>query len=101
LILNNFYWRNTKESIQAEENDLPPYSNKVVLIDFHPIEKALYDDGLKEIDRLLEVCSSPLIVNANLARQVGAYTNFSNQSQVFPHLDDARAKFTECRRVSV
>lgn len=47
LILNNFYWRNTKQS--TSENVLPPYTNKVILLDFHPIEKALLADALKEV----------------------------------------------------
>jgi hypothetical protein len=48
LILSNFYWRNTKGSIPQEDYEIPPFKNQLVLLDFQPIEKALYDDCLED-----------------------------------------------------
>jgi hypothetical protein len=52
IILNNFYWRNTKESVKNDEYNLPPYTEDVQLCDFNEVEKSLYDDCLDNMGML-------------------------------------------------
>jgi DNA repair protein RAD5 len=60
IILNNFYWRNTKESVGKDEYNLPPYVEDIVIHDFAQIERCLYDDCLDNVAEKLEVCSNSI-----------------------------------------
>lgn len=48
IIFNNLIWRNTKESIH-DEYQVPDYEEKLIEIEFTPIEQLLHDHSSKFI----------------------------------------------------
>jgi len=57
LVVNNFTWRNTKSSVSSQI-DIPEYSESLVLLEFTPVERAVYN-YLKEAgkyEKMNEIC---------------------------------------------
>uniref|UniRef100_A0A6B2KWZ7 F-box domain-containing protein n=1 Tax=Arcella intermedia TaxID=1963864 RepID=A0A6B2KWZ7_9EUKA len=60
LLCRTVFWRNTKRSI-GTEFEVPDYQTELVLIDFHPVETALYEDAQDDQEKRLEVCCNPFL----------------------------------------
>jgi hypothetical protein len=44
ILLSNLYWRNTKDNVLEDEFQIPDCETDLVLIDFHNVERTLYED---------------------------------------------------------
>lgn len=62
IIFSNFYMRNTKESIK-DEYQIPNCEEELVLLDFHPVEAAIYaEERMKQNPaRQREICNHLLL----------------------------------------
>eukprot|EP01127_Copromyxa_protea_P003356 TRINITY_DN13182_c0_g1_i1.p1 TRINITY_DN13182_c0_g1~~TRINITY_DN13182_c0_g1_i1.p1 ORF type:complete len:1050 (+),score=253.50 TRINITY_DN13182_c0_g1_i1:21-3170(+) len=58
ILLNNLYWRNTKDNVQEDEFTIPDCKTELVLIDFHEVERALYNDAENKAEQL-SICQDP------------------------------------------
>lgn len=81
LIINNLYWRNTRESVTTEFS-VPTFSEEVVVLDFHPVEAALYNDAKIRGDegRCRQLANSPHLSAKERKRYVPLFV----QPNLFP-----------------
>lgn len=82
IILNNFYWRNTKESVGKDEYNLPPYVEDIIIHPFTEIEKCLYDDCLDSSVEKLQICSNSIQNDTDLESMRASYTARRNQELI-------------------
>lgn len=93
VLYNNLYWRNTKDSIGDQEFQIPNYKTKLCLIDFHKVEKALYDDmestgsfssfESNPQDDKLAVCQNPFCDNNDCSTLEQLRMNVIETHEVF------------------
>jgi len=53
FFIKNLFWRNTKEHAKESDDDfsIPDYEYDTLYLDFHPVEKTMYDDMFKSEDK--------------------------------------------------